>query len=161
YADDGNAIAILLASPFVPPATKAQLQQVYGTGRFSGGTNYIDTLSQLLNVPVDNFALGGALTDNANTFGPVVPGFTTEWNAFLTGNTLGGVFPATGSTFDENDLIAISIGGNDARVFQQLGGTVALAPAAATTAAASAAQGIDALVGAGSRNISFLAGNTA
>ena len=161
YADDGNAIAMLLASPFVPAATKAQLQQVYGTGRFSGGTNYIDTLSLLLNAPVDNFALGGALTDNANTFGPIVPGFTTEWNAFLTGNTLGGVFPASGGTFDENDLVAISIGGNDARVFQQGGGTIALAPAAATAAAASAAQGLDALVGAGARNISFLAGNTA
>ena len=161
YADDGNAIQLLLASPFVDPATKLQLQQVYGTGRFSGGTNYIDTLSQLLNVPVDNFALGGALTNDANTFGPIVPGFPTEWNAFLTGNTLGGVFPATGGTFDENDLVAISVGGNDARVFQQAGGTVDLAPAAATAAAASAAEGIDALVGAGARNISFLAGNTA
>ncbi len=161
YADDGNAIAILLASPFVPPATKLQLQQVYGTGRFSGGTNYIDTLSQLLNVPVDNFALGGALTNDANTFGPIVPGFTTEWNAFFSGNTLGGVFPAGGGTFDENDLVAISIGGNDARVFQQAGGTIALAPAAATAAAADASAGIDALVDAGARNISFLAGNTA
>ena len=161
YADDGNAIAILLASPFVPPATKAQLQQVYATGRFSGGTNYIDTLSQLLNVSVDNFALGGALTNDANAFGPVVPGFTTEWNAFLSGNTVGGVFPASDGAFDENDLVAISIGGNDARIFQQMGGTIALAPAAATAAAASAATGIDALVGAGARNISFLAGNTA
>jgi outer membrane lipase/esterase len=161
YADDGNALALLLASPFVDPATKAQLAQVYSTGRFSGGTNYIDTLSQLLNVPVDNFAIGGALTDDANTFGPIVPGFTTEWNAFLTGNTLGGVFPATDGAFDENDLLAISVGGNDARVFQQAGGTVDLAPAAATVAAESAAEGIDALVGAGARNISFLAGNTA
>jgi uncharacterized protein YhjY with autotransporter beta-barrel domain/phospholipase/lecithinase/hemolysin len=161
YADDGNAIAMLLANPLVPQPLKDQLQQVYATGRFSGGTNYIDTLSQLLNVPVDNFAIGGALTDDANTFGPVVPGFTTEWNAFLTGNTLGGVFPASGGSFDENDLVAISIGGNDARVFQQAGGTVDLAPAAATAAAASAAEGIDALVGAGARHVSFLAGNTA
>ena len=161
YADDGNALEILLASPFVLPATKTQLQQAYATGRFSGGTNYIDTLSQLLDAPVANFAIGGALTDDANTFGPIVPGFTTEWNSFLTGNTLGGLFPTAGATFDEKDLVAISIGGNDARVFQQGGGMIALAPAAATAAAASAADGIDALVGAGARNISFLAGNTA
>ena len=34
YADDGNAITMLLASPFVDPATKPQLQQVYRSGRF-------------------------------------------------------------------------------------------------------------------------------
>lgn len=159
YADQGNAIAMLLASPFVPPATKAQLQQVYGTGRFSGGTNYIDTLSELLNVPVDNFAVGGALTNNVNTNGPILPGFTTEWNRFLAG---GGPapFPTVSGTFDENDLVTFSIGGNDARFYQQNGGTLAGAPAAATASAASATTGLNALVAAGARNISFLAGNT-
>jgi outer membrane lipase/esterase len=161
YADDGNAIAMLLASPFVPPATKAQLMQVYGTGRFSGGSNYIDTLSQLLDVPVDNFAIGGALTNDVNTNGPILPGFTTEWNAFLSGNTLGGVFPASDGMFEASDLVAISVGGNDARFYQQTGGTLAGAPAAATASAGFAATGINALVGAGARNISFLAGNTA
>jgi len=168
YADDGNAITMLLASPFVPPATKAQLQQVYGTGRFSGGTNYIDTLSQLLNVPVDNFAIGGALTNDFNTNGPVLPGFTTEWNAFLSGNTLGGVLPASDGTFGAHDLLAVSVGGNDARFYQtgnvSFGippGTLAGAPAAATASAASATTGLNALVAAGARNISFLAGNTA
>jgi uncharacterized protein YhjY with autotransporter beta-barrel domain/phospholipase/lecithinase/hemolysin len=161
YADDGNAIQMLLASPFVPAATKAQLMQVYPTGRFSGGTNYIDTLSQLLNVPVDNFAIGGALTNNVNTNGPILPGFTTEWNAFLTGNTLGGVFPASDGAFEASELVAISVGGNDARFYQQTGGTLAGAPVAATASAGFAATGIDALVGAGARNISFLAGNTA
>jgi outer membrane lipase/esterase len=161
YADDGNAIQMLLASPFVPAATKAQLMQVYPTGRFSGGTNYVDTLSQLLNVPVDNFAIGGALTNNVNTNGPILPGFTTEWNAFLSGNTLGGVLPASDGTFEANELVAISVGGNDARFYQQTGGTLPGAPAAATASAGFAATGIDALVGAGARNISFLAGNTA
>jgi outer membrane autotransporter protein len=168
YADDGNAITMLLASPFVPPATKAQLQTVYGTGRFSGGTNYIDTLSQLLGAPVDNFAIGGALTNDFNTNGPVLPGFTTEWNAFLSGNTLGGVLPSSDGTFDEHDLLAISVGGNDARFYQTGNagfgippGTLAGAPAAATASAASATTGLNALVAAGARNISFLAGNTA
>ena len=168
YADDGNAIAMLLASPFVPAATKLQLQQLYPTGRFSGGTNYIDTLSQLLNAPAESFAIGGALTNDFNTNGPFLPGFTTEWNAFLTGNTLGGVLPASDGTFDEDDLVAISVGGNDARFYQTGNvlfgvppGSLAGAPAAATASAAFAATGIDALVGAGARNISFLAGNTA
>src|SRR5687768_4406 len=57
-ADTGNALQLLLASPLVPPATKAQLLQLYPSGRFSGGTNYIDSLSLLLNAPVINYAVG-------------------------------------------------------------------------------------------------------
>ena len=121
-----------------------------------------------MNAPAENFAIGGALTNDFNTNGPFLPGFTTEWNAFLTGNTLGGVLPASDGTFDEDDLVAISVGGNDARFYQTgnvlfgiAPGTLAGAPAAATASAAFAATGIDALVGAGARNISFLAGNTA
>ena len=69
YADTGNILEILLGSPFVDQATKDQLRLLYPTGRFSGGTNYVDTLSQILGVPVANFALGGANTDNTNTNG--------------------------------------------------------------------------------------------
>src|SRR5690349_3062665 len=57
YADEGNFFEILGVNPTTT--------SVYTTGRFSGGTNYIDTLSQILNVPVDNFAIGGAM---AQTF---------------------------------------------------------------------------------------------
>ena len=160
-ADDGNLFQIL---PVVPP----QAAQTYPTGRFTGGSNYIDTLSQLLDAPVRNFAIGGALTNNTNTNGAGLPGFTTEWNAFLTGNTLGGVFPAGSTTFDENDLVTISIGGNDARTFQSgnvsLGippGTIAGAPAAAAASVAAATAGMDALVAAGAPTISYLALNTA
>ena len=152
YADDGNIFQIL--GPLTPP----QLLVIYPTGRFSGGTNYIDTLSAILDAPVDNFAIGGALTDNSSTFGPGVPGFATEWNAFLAGG--GGPFPTVEGTFDENDLLAVSIGGNDARFYQQTGGTLAGAPAAATVSAAFATAGLDALVAAGAQNISFLAGDT-
>ena len=158
YADDGNLFEILGFNP---------APQVYPTGRFSGGTNYIDTLSLLLNVPVDNYAIGGALTNNTNTNGAGLPGFATEWGAFTTGNTLGGIFPA-GGTFDENDLVTVSIGGNDGRTYQSgnaslgiLPGDVAGAPAAAAGAVAAAEVGLDALVGAGAQNISFLALNTA
>jgi phospholipase/lecithinase/hemolysin/uncharacterized protein YhjY with autotransporter beta-barrel domain len=150
YADDGNLFEILGFNP---------APQVYPTGRFSGGTNYIDTLSSLLDVPVDNFAIGGALTDNTNTNGPGLPGFITEWNAFLAGG--GGPFPTVSGTFDQNDLVTFSIGGNDARFYQQTGGTLAGAPAAAVISAATAEVGLDALVAAGAQNISFLAGNTA
>ena len=52
YADDGNLFQIIGINPPAP----------YSTGRFSGGTNYVDTLGQLLNAPIDNFAIGGALT---------------------------------------------------------------------------------------------------
>ena len=160
-ADDGNLFQIL---PVVPP----QAAQTYSTGRFTGGTNYIDTLSNLLDVSYDNFAIGGALTNNTNTNGAGLPGFTTEWGAFLTQNTLGGVFPNAGGTFDENDLVTISIGGNDARTFQSgnvsLGiapGTLTGAPAAAAASVAAAEAGMDALVAAGAPTISYLALNTA
>ena len=67
YADDGNLFA-LIGQPF---------PSVYPTGRFSGGSNYIDTLSTLLDAPVVNFAVGGAQTNNYNTnFGPAL-GFPT------------------------------------------------------------------------------------
>lgn len=149
YADDGNLFQIIGITPPAP----------YSTGRFSGGTNYIDTLGQLTDSSIDNFAIGGALTDNTNTNGPGLPGFVTEWNAFLGGG--GGPFPTVSGTFDEDDLLAISIGGNDARFYQQNGGTLVGAPAAATASAAFATAGLNALVAAGAQNISFLAGNTA
>ena len=38
----------------------------YSTGRFSGGSNYIDTLATLLGVPVENFAIGGAFGGTNN-----------------------------------------------------------------------------------------------
>jgi outer membrane lipase/esterase len=150
YADDGNFFQLV----GIDPATTV----IYTTGRFSGGTNYIDTLGTILDVPIDNFAIGGALTGNTNTNGPPL-GFATEWGAFLGGG--GGAFPTVSGTFDENDLLAISIGGNDARFYQQTGGTLAGAPAAAAVSVAQATVGLDALVNAGARNISFLAGNTA
>ena len=125
YADDGNALQLA----GINPATTV----IYPTGRFTGGSNFNDTLSTLLGVPVNNFAIGGALTNNANT-SVGLPGFTFEVASFAAGG--GGVFPTISPTFDANDLVTVSIGGNDARVFQQGGGTVAAAPAAAAAAVA-------------------------
>jgi phospholipase/lecithinase/hemolysin len=158
YADDGNLFELL----GIPrPA-------VYPNGRFSNGTNFIDTMAQLLGVPVDNFAIGGAFTNNGNINGPGIPGFVTEYQSFLAG---GGpaAFPRVSGRFDPNDLVAISIGGNDARAYErslglsptsaQIATLIAGAPARAATSVAEATAGLNALVGAGAKNITFLVGD--
>ena len=162
YADTGNFFRFVGINPLTGTSG------VYTSGRFSGGTNYIDTLAQILGVPVDNFAIGGALTTQFNTnTGPSL-GFPTEVGSFLTGGAGATPFPAVSGTFDEHDLLAISIGGNDARIYQTgsvpLGvpvGTLAGAPAAGAASAAAATAGLNQLVAAGQPTISYLAGNTA
>jgi len=164
YADDGNFFQIL----GINPATTT----IYTSGRFSGTTNYIDTLSEILNVPVENFAIGGAMAttfpggaSNTNCVG--IPascplGFTYEVDQFFNVGTQSSAFPNSTPTFDEGDLLTISIGGNDARYYQLTN------PLSTTTAAATAAVGsitaattqLDRLVAAGAPTISFLAGDT-
>jgi len=151
-ADDGNLFQLL---PAIPP----QAAQVYPTGRFTGGTNYVDTLGTLLDAPIYNFAIGGALTNNTNTNGVGLPGLTFETTSFANGG--GGVFPTITPTFQQGDLVTVSIGGNDARIYQSTGGTVAGAPAAATAAVASAQNNLNVLVNAGAPTLSYLALNTA
>src|ERR1700744_3324898 len=75
YADTGNLFRLL---GIAPPS-------VYATGRFSGGTNFVDTMSQLLAVPDDNFAIAGAIgsSDNIPGTGPV--GCAPEFQSFLAG----------------------------------------------------------------------------
>ena len=131
-------------------------------------TNFIDTMSLLLNAPVDNFAIGGAFTGNGNINGPGIPGFVTEWQSFIAG---GGpaAFPRVSGTFGPNDLLAISIGGNDARAYErslglaptaaQISGLIAGAPAQAALRVAETTAGLNALVGVGARNITFIAGD--
>jgi outer membrane lipase/esterase len=150
YADDGNAFELAGINPVTT--------LVYTTGRFSGGTNYIDTLADLLGATTENFAIGGAKTDNTNV-NAGLPGFQFEVQAFLAGGLVP-AFPTGDGQFDENDLLAISIGGNDARAYELGGGLLAGAPAAAATAAANATFGMDQLVDAGAQTISFLAGDT-
>ncbi len=159
YADDGNLFQFLSINP--------QTTVIYTTGRFSGGTNYIDTLSNILNVPVDNFAIGGALTSNFNTNTGASLGFPTEYLSFLSGGG-GPAFPTVSGSFTAHDLLAISIGGNDARLYQTGStsfsippGTLSGAPAAGAASAAFAKTGLDLLVNAGAPTISYLAGSTA
>jgi uncharacterized protein YhjY with autotransporter beta-barrel domain/phospholipase/lecithinase/hemolysin len=150
YADTGNALRLA----GIDPATTI----IYTTGRFSGGTNYVDTLSDILQVPQYNFAIGGASTTGNGT--PGLPGFPFEVQEFLAGGgTLG--FPAVDTTLTRNDLVAISIGGNDSRYFQEGGGTVATAPAAAAAAVTAFQQNFDLVMAQGTPTISFLAGNAA
>src|SRR5258708_32697033 len=73
YADTGNLFKIL----HVPNPVQ------YPTGRFSGGTNFVDTTSSLLGIPQNNFAIGGAKTGTTNTVAPGVPGFTQEWQGLV------------------------------------------------------------------------------
>lgn len=150
YADIGNALRLAGVNPIST--------QVYTTGRFSGGTNYIDTLSTILGAPQFNFAIGGARTNNGNqTAG--LPGFTFEAAQFNAGGGALG-FPVVDTTLTRNDLVAVSIGGNDARAYQQGGGTLAGASAAAATAAASAQANLDIILSHGPATVSFLAGDT-
>ena len=158
YADDGNLFELLgIPRP-----------GVYANGRFSNGTNFVDTMAQRLNVPVDNFAIGGAFTGNGNINGPGIPGFVTEYQSFLAG---GGpaAFPRVSGRFDANDLAVISIGGNDARAYErslglnptsaQIAGLIAGVPGQASLRVAEATTGLNALVGAGAQNITFLVGD--
>jgi outer membrane lipase/esterase len=139
YADTGNLFRILGVPN--PPQ--------YPTGRFSGGTNFVDTTSLLLGIPQNNFAIGGAKTDTTNTVGPGIPGFTQEWQGFV----------ASGKKIAPSDLVEISIGGNDARQYYQTGGTLAGVPAAATNSTNQALAGINALIGVGARSIVFTTGD--
>jgi outer membrane lipase/esterase len=139
YADTGNLFKIL----GVPNPVQ------YPTGRFSGGTNFVDTTSLLLGIPQNNFAIGGATTGSTNVVGPGIPGFTQEWQGFV----------ASGKKIAASDLVEMSIGGNDARAYYQGGGTLAGVNAAATVSATQALTGINALVGAGARNLVFTTGD--
>jgi outer membrane lipase/esterase len=165
YADTGNAFALGYANP--------QALAIYPTGRFSGGSNYIDTLASILRVPVQDFAIGGAFggTNNGTLcFDPFYApgtsplcgkGLQFEVDQFLNVGPQSAVFPDAATTLTRSDLLAVSIGGNDARFFQQAGGTLALAPAAGTAAAAGTAVQLDRLVAQGHPTISFLALNAA
>lgn len=164
YADTGNVFRLGYANP--------QVLAVYPTGRFSGGSNYIDTLANILQVPVENFAIGGAMggTNNGTfcfdtTFGAPLcgKGLQYEVDQFLNVGTQSTVFPNASTTFTRSDLLAISIGGNDARVYQQTTPAATAATATAAGAAAGVATGVqlDRLVAQGTPTISFLALNGA
>src|SRR4028118_1508580 len=63
YADDGNFFEL----------TGIPRPLAYPNGRFSNGTNFIDTLSLILGKPVDNFAIGGAVAGTRQLHGTPRP----------------------------------------------------------------------------------------
>jgi outer membrane lipase/esterase len=139
YVDTGTIVSLL-----GPPYTT-----YYPTGRFSGGTNFLDTMSTLLNAKQENYALGGATTGILGINGISGLGFANEVAGFV----------ASGKKFASTDLLTLSIGGNDARSYYQAGGSVGGIGAASTVSAAQAMSGVNALVGAGARSILFSAGD--
>ena len=157
-SDDGNLFE-LLGIPRPAP---------YPQGRFSDATHFVDTMAKILNVPIDNFAIGGAFTGNGNINGAEIPGFVTEYQSFLAG---GGpaAFPRVSGQFSATDLVVVSIGGNDARAYErslglnpsqaQIAGLLAGVPAQAAARVAETTTGLNALIGAGARNFTFLAGD--
>lgn len=124
------------------------------TCHFSQGTNFVDTLQSIYRLPpLTNYAVGGALTDNQNVinFGglppgvPPLPGFAQEVANFI----------ASGRRFGPNDLLALSIGGNDQALFNS-GNTLAQIHALAVTSAQNAAAGVGQLIGLGAHNIAWV-----
>jgi outer membrane lipase/esterase len=144
--------------------------------RFTGGTNFVETLQSIYGLPtLTNYAIGGALTNNTNTLSgelgvPVPPlaGFPYELARLA----------YDGVRFKSTDLIALTIGGNDSSL---LDNNVSNATALGMAAAARAVNGglvvngtfdgvaynnvmtygVQQLVAAGARNIAWLsAGNS-
>jgi len=158
YIDDGNVFE-LTGTP-VPP--------IYPRGRFSNGTNLVDTLAQILNAPVLNYGVGGAVARAQNTPIPQVQAFDLQVTSFLAG---GGppAFPRSSGRFAPDDLLIVNIGANDARAYErQFGSTPTSAQIAtlqagvqaqAQLAAGDAVRNLNALVAAGARNISVLGGD--
>ncbi|MBA2932483.1 autotransporter domain-containing protein [Sphingomonas sp. CGMCC 1.13654] len=141
YADIGNVAAL---APGLFNFT------VYPTGRFSGGTNFVDTLATHYGVPEANFAFGGAQAGSANIASPLLPGFAQEVQLFET---------TAPGTFSPDDLLAMSVGGNDARAYRIGGGTLAGVDAATTQTATDAITGVRQLVGKGAKHIVWIAGD--
>ena len=141
YADIGQIWEIM---EMPPPLA-------YSTGRFSGGTNYVDTLSSIYGISQDNYALGGAQTGSLNQY-LGLPGFTYELQKLQ----------ESGNVIASDALVTLNIGGNDARDYYQrpspsMGGISSAAEISANQATA----GINALVGAGAKTLVFTAGNVA
>jgi len=138
YADTGSAPGgafRLAVPPFYNPCPPG-----YTSCRFTGGTNFVDSLQSIFGLPTaTNYAIGGARTDDTNTISGLSDGFTYELQQFA----------ASGTHFTNSDLIALSIGGNDLSVIAN----TALIPSGAMTSAQNAVAGVEQLVAAGADNI--------
>lgn len=152
YADQGNAFALGYSNP--------DALAIYPTGRFSGGVNYIDVLTNLLNVTpenVDNNAIGGALGGTNNNTLCFDPYYAPGTSPLCGKGFEYQVDNASVGTLDEHDLLAFSIGGNDARIYQIFGGPLATAGLAGAATAANVAAQLDRIIVNGTPTISYIA----
>ena len=142
YADTGSAPGgafrlLGFPCPVGPPP--------YPTCRFSGGTNFVDSLQTIYNLPaLTNYAIGGAQTGNTNVI-PGLPGFAQEVATFV----------ASGRRFGSLDLIALSIGGNDQAQFNSAN-SLAQIHNFAVTSASNANNGVQQLIALGAHNIAWV-----
>ncbi len=158
YIDDGNVFEL----------TGTPRPAIYPNGRFSNGTNLVDTMARELNVPVLNFGIGGAVARAQNTNLPQVQAFDLQVQSFLAG---GGpaAFPRSDRMFAPDDLLVLNIGANDARAYErslglnptaaQIATLQAGVPAQAQLAAGDAIRNLNLLVGAGVQNMTVLGGD--
>ena len=170
YADIGNVRAILAGAGLSALYPAAE----YPTGRFSGGTNFVDTIANAYGIGQDNYAIGGAQAGTGNVAAQgLLPGFKQQWVAFTQGGStytdlgltvpiyVSGVrttVPQGGLAFAADDLGVFSVGGNDARPYRRTG-TLAGASAAADAVAVQATTGLNALVGRGLKHMVFTVGD--
>ncbi len=146
YADTGNALALVKQQFGANSAAYLGFLARYPTGRLSGGTNYVDTVSGILNLPVHDYAIGGATTGTTNVTVASFPGFSQEIASFA----------ASGARIASSDLVLLTIGINDGFTYQTTG-TLGGVPAAAAVSAAQALNGINTIVANGARTIVYTA----
>jgi outer membrane lipase/esterase len=119
-------------------------------GRFSSGGNFVDRLQDNFGIPASiNYAFGGAMTDTNNVVG-VPAGFQTEI----------AIVQLLDQTFRPDDIIALSIGGNNALAILDDPSFLGPDPEAgarvyAQVSAAQVGAGVQELVDRGARTITY------
>ncbi len=106
-SDNGNLYALTsklnAVTSWVPVLPK---NPPYYKGRFSNGPVWIEYVAQVLNVPLVDYAYGGALAENLSSSGQIIPfGLGTQVDFFLTGHV--------SDTHTSKYLYVIWAGGND------------------------------------------------
>lgn len=117
-SDTGNAYAL---SPVVTPGCgPTPPNPPYFDGRFSNGPNWVDYTSQNLHVDVQNFAVGGALSNGQNIYDP-------PFGVYQLGGLFQqlGRFQAVDGKISEDQTVFLEIGNNDFLRVLQTGPTAA------------------------------------
>jgi outer membrane lipase/esterase len=121
-------------------------------GRFSSGLNFVDRLEQNFGASDSvNYAFGGAMTNDRNV-STGIPGFQQQWQLFQADPN---------ASFSPDDMVALSIGGNNASAILRgqvpvVGpDPVAFGEAYARQSADELGDGVQALVNKGARTITY------